>query len=143
MSHPADEEAWQDFGRKLKTFADDPRNLRLAIAIDGFNPFGNFSSTYSMWPVLVTPLNLPPWECVNPLNCFMSLLILGQTSPGKDFDVFLESLVKELKDLWKGVDTFHILHPDNKKGFTLRAVVLWCIHNFLCTYFSLFKGALV
>ena len=84
-----------------------------------------------MWPVLVTPLNLPPWECVNPLNCFMSLLIPSPTSPGKDFDVFLEPLIEELKELWKGVDTFHVLYRDNKKGFTLRAAVLWCIHDFL------------
>ena len=84
MSHPTDEEAWQDFNRKHPTFEDDPRNLRLAIAIDGFNPFGNFSSTYSMRPILVTPLNLPPWECVNPSNYFVSLLIPGPTSLGKD-----------------------------------------------------------
>ena len=64
MSHPADGEAWQDLDRKHPTFVDDPRNLRLAVTTDGFNAFGNFSSTYSMWPVLVTPLNLPPWECV-------------------------------------------------------------------------------
>jgi hypothetical protein len=47
MSHPADGEAWQDFNRKHPTFADDPMNLRFAVATDGFNPFGNFSSTYS------------------------------------------------------------------------------------------------
>ena len=88
MSHPADVEAWQDFDRKHPTFADDPRNLRLAIAADGFNPFGNFRSTYSMWPVLITPLNLPPWECVNPSNCFMSLLISGTTRNMWLFDVF-------------------------------------------------------
>ena len=81
MSHPADGEAWQHFDRKHKAFADDPRNLRLAVAIDGFNPFVNFILTYSMWPILVTPLNLPPWECVNPSNCFMSLLILGWKDP--------------------------------------------------------------
>ena len=66
-----------------------------------------------------------------PINCFMSLLILDPTSPGKDFDVFLEPLIEELKELRKGVNTFHVLHRDNKKGFTLRAVVLWCIHDFL------------
>ena len=94
MSHPADREAWQHFDRKHKTFVDDPRNLRLAVTTDGFNPFGNFSSTYSMWRVLVMPLNVPPWECLNPSNCFMSLLILGPTFPGKDFDVFLETLIE-------------------------------------------------
>ena len=60
----------------------------------------------------------------------MSLLILGPTSLGKDFDVFLEPLIEELKELWKGVNTFHVLHRDNKKGFTQCAAVLWCIHDF-------------
>ena len=54
----------------------------------------------------------------------MSLLILGPTSIGKDFDVFLEPLIEELKELWKGVNTFHVLHPDDKEGFTLRAALL-------------------
>jgi len=73
------------------------------VATDGFNPFANFSTTYSMWPVLVMPLNLPPWECVNPVNCFMSLLIPSPKSPEKDFDVFLEPLIEELLQLWSGV----------------------------------------
>ena len=83
-----------------------------------------------MWPVLVTPLNLPPWVGVNPSNCFISLLIPGPTSLGKDFNVFLEPLIEELKELWKGVNTFHVLHHDNKKGFTLRVAMLCCIHDF-------------
>ena len=95
MSHLVDREAWQHFDRKHKTFVDDPRNLRLAVTIDGFNPFGTFSLTYSMWLVLVTHLNLPPWECVNPSNFFMSLLIPSPTSLGKDFDLFLEPLIEE------------------------------------------------
>jgi len=107
MSHPADGKAWKHFDDKYNWFAKDARNLRLAVAIDGFNPFGNFSTTYSMWPVLVVPLNLPPWECVNPANCFMSLLIPGLKSPGKDFDVFLEPLIEELLQLWSGVMTYY------------------------------------
>jgi hypothetical protein len=60
MSHPADGEAWKEFDRREPEFADDPRNLRLALATDGFNPFGNMSTHYSMWLVLLTQLNLPP-----------------------------------------------------------------------------------
>jgi hypothetical protein len=127
MSHPADGEAWKDFEKKYPEFADEPRNLRLALATDGFNPFGNMSTQYSMSPVLVTPLNLPPWECVNPANCFMSLLIPGPKCPGKDFDLFLEPLIEELLDLWKGVSTFDAC---TRKKFDLRAAVLWCIHDF-------------
>ena len=51
----------------------------------------------------------------------MSLLIPGPATLGKDFDVFFEPLIVELKEIWKGVNTFHVLHRDNKKGFTLRA----------------------
>jgi hypothetical protein len=127
MSHRADGEAWQDFD-KFPNFAQDPRNLRLSLATDGFNPFGNMSTQYSMWPVLLTPLNLPPWECVNPANYFMALLIPGPKSPGKDFDVFLEPLIEELLELWKGVRTYDAC---TRKKFTLRAAVLWCVHDYL------------
>ena len=89
MSHPADGEAWKYFDKRNPSFAVEARNLRLALATDGFNPFGKISTTYSMSPVLVKPLSLPPWECMDESNCFMSLLIPGPTSPGKDFDVFL------------------------------------------------------
>lgn len=61
MSHPVDGEAWQDFDREFPDFAKDARNLRLGLAIDGFNPFSEKKNTkYSMWPVFVVPYNLPP-----------------------------------------------------------------------------------
>jgi len=69
------------------------------LATDGFNPFGNMNTTYSMWPVLVRVYNLPPWSCTNASNCYMSLLILGPKSPGKDFDIFLQPLIEDLLKL--------------------------------------------
>ena len=60
-------------------------------------------------------------------NCFMSLLIPGPTSPGKDFDLFLEPLIEELLELWGGVKT---LDASSGKEFKLRAAVLWCIHDY-------------
>jgi hypothetical protein len=89
MSHPVGGVAWHNFDRKHKIFAGDVKNKRIAITANGFNLFGNFSSVYSMCPVLVTPPNLSPRECVNPSNCFMSLLIPGLTSLGKDFESLL------------------------------------------------------
>ena len=127
LSHPADGEAWKDFDRKHKDFAADPRNIRLGIATDGFNPFGNMGNSYSMWPVFVMPYNLPPWACMDQSNFRMVLLILGPKSPGKDFDVFLEPLVEELMELWKGVRAHDALSPDK---FNLRAAIIWCIHDF-------------
>ncbi|XP_028103364.1 uncharacterized protein LOC114302527 [Camellia sinensis] len=62
LRHPADGEAWKDFDKQHPTFSDDSRNVRLGLATDGFNPFGNMSTLYSMWPVILMPYNLPPWR---------------------------------------------------------------------------------
>ncbi|GJY60408.1 hypothetical protein Tco_0461065 [Tanacetum coccineum] len=42
--------AWRSFDMKYPDFAKEPRNVRLGLCADGFNPFGNLSQTYSMWP---------------------------------------------------------------------------------------------
>ena len=49
LSHAADGEAWKELDKLDKEFAADPRNFRLGIAGDGFNPFGKMSTSYSMW----------------------------------------------------------------------------------------------
>ena len=64
MSHTADGEAWQDFVREYLDFTNDARNLLLGLATDGFNPFSEQNTKYSMWPVFVLPYNLPPWACM-------------------------------------------------------------------------------
>lgn len=126
MSHPAYGDAWQDFDKKYKKIAEDARNMRLGIATDGFNPFGNFNTSYSMWPVFVVPYNFPPWACMDQSNFMMALLIPGPKSPGKHFDVFLQPLVEDLLELWKGVRTYDAY---SGKMFDLHAAVLWCIHD--------------
>jgi hypothetical protein len=127
MSHPADGEAWQHFDRVYPDFAKDARNLRLGLATDGFNPFSEQNSRYSMWPILVVPYNLPPWLCMQESNFMMALLIPGPKSPGKDFDIFLEPLIEDLLDLWKGVPAYD---ANTRKIFRLRAAVMWCIHDY-------------
>ncbi|GKE27599.1 zinc finger, PHD-type containing protein [Tanacetum coccineum] len=52
MQHPVDGGAWKKFDTKYPDFAKEPRNVRLGLAADGFNPFGNLSQAYSMWPDL-------------------------------------------------------------------------------------------
>ncbi|XP_062086893.1 uncharacterized protein LOC133793596 [Humulus lupulus] len=106
MRHPVDGLAWKDFDAKHPDFASEPRNVRLGLAADGFNPFGNMSQAYSMWPVVLANYNLPPWMCMKDNNFILSILIPGPKSPGKDMDIFLRPLVDELKELWvNGVDT--------------------------------------
>ncbi|XP_071679830.1 uncharacterized protein [Lolium perenne] len=47
LSHPADGDAWKDFDNIHKDFAADARNIRLGLATDGFNPYGNMSNSYA------------------------------------------------------------------------------------------------
>ena len=46
LRHPADSETWKMFDNDFSWFAADPRNVRLGLATDGFNPFGNMSTSY-------------------------------------------------------------------------------------------------
>ncbi|GKA73396.1 hypothetical protein Tco_0779698 [Tanacetum coccineum] len=63
MQHPVDGRSWKNFNTKYPNFAKEPRNVRLGLVADGFNPFGNLSQAYSMWPMILTTYNLPPWLC--------------------------------------------------------------------------------
>ena len=47
---------------------------------------------------------------------------------GNDIDVYLQSLIKELKEIWfDGVQTFDY---SKKEMFTLRVALLWTISDF-------------
>ncbi|KAL6348147.1 hypothetical protein AAG906_039595 [Vitis piasezkii] len=85
---------------------EEPRNVRLGLASDGFNPFGNMSISYSMWPVVLIPYNLPPWMCMKQTFFMLSLLIPSPTH-WNDIDIYLQPLIDELNDLWDvGVQTY-------------------------------------
>jgi hypothetical protein len=127
MSHLADGEACQDFDSSFPDFVQYSRIFRLGLATDGFYPFLEKNTKYSMWPMFVVPYNLPPWECMEDSNFMMTLLILGPSSPGKDFDQFLEPLVEDLLELWSGVHAYDGL---SGKMFNLHAAFLWCIHDY-------------
>ena len=60
LRHPADDEAWRHFDEQFLSFPGDPRNVRLGIALDGFNSFGNMSNAYSMWDLILVLYNFPP-----------------------------------------------------------------------------------
>ncbi|GJW90429.1 CACTA transposable element [Tanacetum coccineum] len=103
MNHPCDGRAWKYFDMMKPEFSGDPRNVRLGLAADGFNPFGMMSQNYSMWPVILTTYNTPPWMCMKETSLMLTMLIPGPRSPAKDIDVYLQPLIKELQELWKGV----------------------------------------
>ena len=64
IRHSVDSLAWKNFDKVHPSFAQEPQNARLDLANDGFNLFRNMSISYSMWPVVLIPYNLPPWMCM-------------------------------------------------------------------------------
>ena len=60
MVHASDGEAWTHFDAIHHEKAKEARNVRVALATDGFNPYGMTAAPYTCWPVFVIPINLPP-----------------------------------------------------------------------------------
>ncbi|XP_074323110.1 uncharacterized protein LOC141660047 [Apium graveolens] len=77
LRHPPDGMAWKHFDNIYPDFAIDSKSIQMGLASDGFNPFSNLSSSYSLWPVILIPYNMPPWASPN-----------------------------ELKELWHGIDAY-------------------------------------
>ncbi|XP_071705298.1 uncharacterized protein [Rutidosis leptorrhynchoides] len=128
MRHPVDGRAWKEIDKRYLDFAREPRNIRLGLVADGFNPFGNMNNPYIMWPVILTTYNTPPWICMKESSLMSTLLIPGPKSPGKDIDVYLRPLVDELKILWsEGVVTHDSV---TNTYFQMKAMIIWTINDY-------------
>ena len=59
MHHPSDAIAWKHFNEVYPAFPAESRNIYLCLST-WFNLFGMNGEPHSLWPVIVTPYNLPP-----------------------------------------------------------------------------------
>ena len=100
MGHPSDGRAWKKFDEDHPDLAAEARHCRVAVSLDGFNPYGMSSSSYSCWPVFVIPLNLPPPALMQRNTIFLTLIIPGPDYPGKNLSVYLQPLVDDLNHSW-------------------------------------------
>ena len=100
MGHPSDGTAWKNFDANHPDEAADARNVRIAIATDGFNPYGLSTTAYSCWPVFVIPLNLPPGALMQKKTMFLSLIIPGPEYPGKNLSMYMQPIVDDLNHSW-------------------------------------------
>ena len=81
-------------------FNGDNRGISLALCTDGVNPFAHNRVQYSMWPIMLTLLNLPR----NLRNRFASILLVGIVPSNgaqepHSLDPYLHVLVDELIEL--------------------------------------------
>lgn len=127
-----DSEQWKRADAFDQSFASEHRNIRLGLATDGLNPFSIKRSTWSTWPVLLLNYNIPPWLTTKKHFEMLALVIPGPRSvKGSHFDTFLEPLLQELSQLWhEGAMTHDASLYRGVAEFSLRAMLLWSIHDF-------------
>lgn len=127
--HPANGQAWKDFNLLYLDFTQKPHNIRLGLTSDGFNPFLTMSISHSTQPMVLINYNIEPWKCLKLEYLILSMHIPCLSSPRKDIDVYLQPLVKELKELWTFVlDIYDAL---SNQSFQWFASLLWIISDFL------------
>jgi hypothetical protein len=72
-------------------------SIYVGLYTNRFNPFGLFVVPYSCCPVILTVYNLPSGMYIRPEFIFLSMVIPGHNSPGRNIDVHLRSLIDKLK----------------------------------------------
>ena len=74
---PTYDSALKNIEEKWPIFKYEPRIVRISLEGDGFNPFGELRSTYSVWPVFVINNNLPPWMSIKIEHTMLAMIIPG------------------------------------------------------------------
>ena len=91
---------WRRFYDSTGLFKGDGRGVSLALCTDGVNPFAHNKVSYSMWPIMLTLLNLPR----RLRNRFASIMLVGIIPSNKgqeprSLNPYLNILVDELLEL--------------------------------------------
>jgi hypothetical protein len=85
--------------RSLSTPRMQHMSIRFAMRTDGVNPFGNQSSTHSIWHVVLSLYNLPPWLCRK--KYMMPIILVSEPNqPGDRIDVYMRPPIDDLKIPW-------------------------------------------
>ncbi|KAL0448570.1 UNVERIFIED_CONTAM: hypothetical protein Slati_1413400 [Sesamum latifolium] len=127
MCHPSNAEGWRYFDRTHPHFAMEQCNVRLSLCVDGFALHGQYGRTYSCWPIILTPYNLPLGMCIRYEYIFLTIVIHGPSNSKHLIYVYLDPLIEELQNLWHVV----VLTRNSAKDetFTMRAVWMWTVNN--------------
>ena len=97
-----DGQVWQDFlNPEGIPFLSLPYNFALSLNIDWFQPFKY--TTYSAGAIYIAVQNLPRSERYCSENVILVGIIPGPHEPKKTVNSYMQPLVAELNELWKGV----------------------------------------
>ena len=98
--------------------------------MDGVNPYSLQNTNYYIWHVVVINNNIPPWFSMKNKHLMLALIIPSRTKV-KNMDVYLESPVDELKELWDGINVYDISRPIAvERSFTLYGICAYMTHDY-------------
>jgi hypothetical protein len=128
---PVDSTQWKFVDDQYRGFGEEARNPRLALGIDGVNPFFQKRSNYSCMPVLFYNLNLPPWLATEKYFVILSMIIPGKEVVTSDtVDTYLQPLLEELLTLWmEGIEVRDASEYEGSTVFNMQAILLYCMHG--------------
>ena len=110
---------WKEWYSENGIFKGDCRGLSLGLCIDGTNPFSKEKNSYSMWPIILSFLNLP--SSLRRTAGFLQLvgIIPGKNEP-KNIDPYLDVLIDEIKSL----NSKQIYDAHQQNWFSLQVELL-------------------
>ena len=88
----------------------DKYSLGLLLNVDCFNPFKHVE--YSVGAIYLAILNFPRQLRYRKENIILLGIIPGPSEPNLNMNSYLEPMVRELQQLWKGIE---IITPDGVK----------------------------
>jgi len=62
---------------KWSHFSEEPQNMRLSLATNCVNPFGEMRSVYLVWPIFVINNNIPPWMSIKREHIMLAMIVPG------------------------------------------------------------------
>ena len=109
---------------------DEPKSVKLGLAIDGVNPYSIKLYNYLVWHVIIINYNIHP--CMSLKNKYLILtLLVPIPHQVKNMDIYLEPLIDELQQLWNGIhNMIDISRPIQQRSFILYGILCWTIHDY-------------
>lgn len=133
-----DSPQWDDNYRTI--FCGDKRGISFALNTDGVNPFKHLKAKYSMWPIMLTLLNLPRHLRYTFQNIWL-LGIVPSNGPKEPatLDPYLEVVVDEILSL-----SNKVIYDAYSKAFKLKLHLMFYVLDYpgICkVYNTLGSGA--
>ena len=118
-------QVWRSWYSPTGIFTGDNRSLSFAVCMDGLNPFSRERSSYSVCPMFLMNLNLPPHVRRLAGSIMLTGLIPGPHQP-KHTDPYVDVLVDDIMHL----NTLKVHDGYKNETFSLKADIVLNIFDY-------------